>query len=284
MRVERYTSVDKFLTDHREFLLQHEAENNLPLGLSMRIQNGWMPANAPFFAAIRDQQGTVGVAVMTSPHALTISSLRDASLANQAAEALANYLVSQNITPSGVFSATATTTAFCAAWQAKTGRRPLLSMHERVYTLTEVIPPTPVAGSLKQATIADVEWLAEWLAAFHAEAVPNEPAWDSRAVAERQIATGSAWYWEVDGKPVSSLASSRPTINGICIGAVSTPPQFRGRGYASNAVAALSQHLLDQGFRFCMLFTDLSNPTSNKIYQAVGFRPLCDIDQYRFED
>ncbi|MBM7844178.1 GNAT family N-acetyltransferase [Herpetosiphon giganteus] len=284
MRVERYTSVDKFLTDHREFLLQHEAENNLPLGLSMRIQNGWMPANAPFLAAIRDEQGTVGVAVMTSPHALTISALRDASLANQAAEALANYLVSQNITPSGVFSATATTTAFCAAWQAKTGRRPLLSMHERVYTLTEVIPPTPVAGSLKQATIADVEWLAEWLAAFHAEAVPNEPAWDSRAVAERQIATGSAWYWEVDGKPVSSLASSRPTINGICIGAVSTPPQFRSRGYASNAVAALSQHLLDQGFRFCMLFTDLSNPTSNKIYQAVGFKPLCDIDQYRFED
>lgn len=284
MRVEQYFSVDTFIHEHREFLLQHEAENNLPLGLSMRIQNGWLPANPPFFAAIRDEQGVVGVSVMTSPHALTISALRDANLADQATQALANYLLSQNIAPSGVFSATATTTAFCAAWQAKTGRRPLLSMHERVYTLTEVIPPTPVAGSLKQATTADVEWLAEWLAAFHAEAVPNEPAWDSRAVAERQIATGSAWYWQVDGKPVSSLGSSRPTVNGICIGAVSTPPEFRGNGYASNAVAALSQHLLNQGFRFCMLFTDLSNPTSNKIYQAIGFRPLCDVDQYRFEE
>lgn len=284
MRVEQYFSVDTFIHEHREFLLQHEAENNLPLGLSMRIQNGWLPVNPPFFAAIRDEQGVVGVSVMTAPNALTISALRETSLADQATEALANYLVSQNIAPNGVFSAPATTTAFCAAWQAKTGRRPLLSMHERVYTLTEVIPPTPVAGSLKQATNADVEWLTEWLAAFHAEAVPHEPAWDSRAVAERQIATGSAWYWQVDGKPVSSLGSSRPTVNGICIGAVSTPPEFRGNGYASNAVAALSQHLLNQGFRFCMLFTDLSNPTSNKIYQAVGFRPVCDVDQYRFEE
>lgn len=284
MRVEQYSSVDTFIHEHREFLLQHEAENNLPLGLSMRIQNGWLPANPPFFAAIRDEQGVVGVSVMTSPHALTISALRDASLADHATEALADYLRSHNIELSGVMSAPITTAAFCAAWQAKTGRRPLLSMHERVYTLTEVIPPTPVAGSLKQATNTDVEWLAEWLAAFHAEALPTEPVWNWQAVAERQIATGSAWYWEVDGKPVSSLASSRPTVNGICIGAVSTPRQFRGKGYASNAVAALSQQLLNQGFRFCMLFTDLSNPTSNKIYQAVGFRPLCDVDQYRFEE
>ncbi|XSG74969.1 GNAT family N-acetyltransferase [Herpetosiphon llansteffanensis] len=284
MRVERYASVDKFLTDHREFLLQHEAENNLPLGLSMRIQNGWMPANAPFLAAIRDEQGTVGVAVMTSPHALAISALRDVSLANQAAEALANYVHSHKIELSGVLSAPATTTAFCEIWHAKTGKQALLSMHERIYTLTEVIPPAPVEGLLKKASNTDVEWLAERLTAFHDEALPTEPHWDWHAVAERQVATGSAWYWEVDGAPVSSLASSRPTINGICIGAVSTPPQFRGRGYASNAVAALSQHLLDQGFRFCMLFTDLSNPTSNKIYQAVGFRPLCDIDQYRFEE
>ncbi len=284
MRIEQYSSVDRFLGEHRDFLLQHEAENNLPLGLSMRIQNGWLPANPPFFAAIRDEQGVVGVSVMTSPHALTISALRDVSLANQAAEILANYVYSHKIELSGVLSAPATTTAFCEIWQAKTGKEPLLSMHERIYTLTEVIPPAPIAGSLKQAITTDAEWLAEWLSAFHDEALPTEPHWDWNAVAERQIATGSAWYWEIDGKPVSSLASSRPTINGICIGAVSTPRQFRGKGYASNAVAALSQHLLNQGYRFCMLFTDLSNPTSNKIYQAIGFKPLCDIDQYRFEE
>ena len=284
MRIEQYVSVDKFLHAQRDFLLEHEAENNLPLGLSMRIQNGWLPANPPFFAAIYDEQGVVGVSVMTSPHALTISALRDANLANQATEALANYVHSHKLGLSGVLSSPATSKAFCEAWQAKTSQRPLLSMHERIYTLTEVIPPAPIAGSLKQASNTDVEWLAEWLAAFHDEALPTEPVWDWRAVAERQIVTGSAWYWEIDGKPVSSLASSRPTVNGICIGAVSTPREFRGNGYASNAVAALSQHLLDQGFRFCMLFTDLSNPTSNKIYQAVGFRPLCDIDQYRFEE
>ena len=47
-------------------------------------------------------------------------------------------------------------------------------------------------------------------------------------------------------------------------------------------VAALSQLLLDSGRKFCFLFTDLSNPTSNHIYQAIGYRPVCDVDEYRF--
>ena len=53
-------------------------------------------------------------------------------------------------------------------------------------------------------------------------------------------------------------------------------PEFRGRGYASNCVAALTQKMLDQGRKFCFLYTDLSNPTSNKIYQQIGYRPVCD--------
>jgi predicted GNAT family acetyltransferase len=76
--------------------------------------------------------------------------------------------------------------------------------------------------------------------------------------------------------------AARPTVNGIAIGPVYTPPQFRGKGYASSLVAKLSQHLLDQGRTFCTLFTDLANPTSNRIYQNIGYRPVCDYTVYRF--
>jgi predicted GNAT family acetyltransferase len=64
---------------------------------------------------------------------------------------------------------------------------------------------------------------------------------------------------------------------------VYTPPQHRGRGYASALTAAASQDQLDRGHRYCFLFTDLSNPTSNKIYQSIGYEPVCDVDMYRFE-
>jgi predicted GNAT family acetyltransferase len=85
------------------------------------------------------------------------------------------------------------------------------------------------------------------------------------------------------GEPVSLAAARGETPNGIRIGPVYTPPEHRGHGYASAVTAAASQDQLDRGRHFVFLFTDLSNPTSNKIYQAIGYERVCDVDMYRFE-
>lgn len=90
------------------------------------------------------------------------------------------------------------------------------------------------------------------------------------------------WTDEPTPRPVSMAATSGPTPNGIRVNAVYTPPAERNRGYASACVAALTERMLDGGRRFCFLYTDLSNPTSNSIYQRVGYRPVADVDQYRF--
>ena len=73
------------------------------------------------------------------------------------------------------------------------------------------------------------------------------------------------------------------TPNGIRIGPVYTPPEQRRRGYGSALTAALTQQLLDGGRRFCFLFTDLANPTSNSIYQRIGYRPVTDVDLWAFD-
>lgn len=62
-----------------------------------------------------------------------------------------------------------------------------------------------------------------------------------------------------------------------------TPPEARGRGYATSLTAAASADQLERGRRFCFLFTDLANPTSNAICQSIGYVPVCDMDQYRFD-
>ena len=41
-------------------------------------------------------------------------------------------------------------------------------------------------------------------------------------------------------------------------------------------MAEVSARLLAQGARVC-LFTDQANPTSNKIYLALGYRPVVDM-------
>lgn len=76
---------------------------------------------------------------------------------------------------------------------------------------------------------------------------------------------------------------SGKTPNGIRINLVYTPPKYRKKGYATSCIAALSQTLLDAGHKYCFLFTDLANPTSNHIYQTIGYQPVCKMNNYWFE-
>jgi hypothetical protein len=72
-----------------------------------------------------------------------------------------------------------------------------------------------------------------------------------------------------------------PTAIGVAF--VYTPPYFRGKGYATSCVAQLSRMALDKGYKKCVLYTDLLNPTSNSIYQRIGYKPVCDSLMLKFE-
>ena len=106
---------------------------------------------------------------------------------------------------------------------------------------------------------------------------------DSESWVDRVLQKQKAYLWDSE-IPVSIACSTRSTPNGVGINMVYTPPEHRKKGYASACVAALSQKLLDKGYKFCFLFTDLSNPTSNKIYQDIGYQPVADWNNYSFSD
>lgn len=95
---------------------------------------------------------------------------------------------------------------------------------------------------------------------------------------DRRLAAGAQFLWH-EGRPVSALALSPEIAGTVRIGPVYTPREHRGRGYASAAVARASLDALARGARRCMLFTDIANPTSNKIYAAVGFRRVGDWEE-----
>jgi GNAT superfamily N-acetyltransferase len=157
---------------------------------------------------------------------------------------------------------------------------------ERTFRLARVIPPErPATGSWRFVEARDRDLIADWLVAFSSEAMPEAPPIpDPGATAERWIARigRTGYLWEDGGEAVSLVGAGGETPHGIRIGPVYTPPERRGRGYASSLTAAASRDQLDRGRQFVFLFTDLANPTSNKIYQAIGYEPVCDVDQYRF--
>jgi uncharacterized protein len=94
---------------------------------------------------------------------------------------------------------------------------------------------------------------------------------------------GRTMYLWDDHEPVSMCGVGGETPHGVRIGPVYTPPRARRQGYASALVAEVSQVQLDRGRTFCFLFTDLANPTSNHIYQEIGYEPVRDVEVYRFD-
>jgi uncharacterized protein len=158
-------------------------------------------------------------------------------------------------------------------------------MAERIFRADRVRAPRGVPGSMRRATPDDRSLLVEWLAAFQDEAMGGGRRFRPPEDAVEDYLTrgdnGGLYLWEDNG-PVSLAGCGSPTPNGVRIGPVYTPHERRGRGYASALTADLTSLLLASGRRFCFLFTDLANPTSNRIYQRIGYEPVADVDEYRF--
>ena len=160
-------------------------------------------------------------------------------------------------------------------------------MVQGIYRLDEVADLEPPPGEPRQATASDFELILEWIVDFWADA-GIEPADGERLRRRLTIDLESDplvadyWFWTVDGQPVSMSGCRRPTRNGMSIGPVYTPARWRGRGYASALVAAQSQWILDAGKSFLCLYTDMANPTSNAIYQRIGYVKIGDSAEIRF--
>ncbi|MFZ0388700.1 MAG: GNAT family N-acetyltransferase [Solirubrobacteraceae bacterium] len=233
------------------------------------------------FATVLDAHSElVAAALRTPPHSLNCTRLPDpASLAIE----LIDRWLARDPDIVGVGAEPETARAIAAAWARRTGGETELHLRMAMHAASAIEdPPRPVAGRLRLGAAADQGLLVRWWRGFYAEAEPLHPDDAEQAVAER-YANRALHVWE-DGGEVVSLIGARLTGSGYgWIGPVYTPPELRRRGYAGAGVAAASRRLLDAGASRCMLFTDLDNPTSNKIYHEVGYRRFADWDDHRFE-
>lgn len=281
MKLVIFDEPQRFVDRVYDFLAPNEAANNLIFGLSATLvesPNRYGPDD-PLLFAVFEESEIGAAALMTPPFNLALSRIMDLEFARFLARE-----INKVARVPGVNGPSEETMAFADEWRAVTGVEAHLTMKQRIYQLEKVRPPSGVNGHLREATPEDKPLLYQWIKGFHLETDPTSPS------ARRPEATVEGFFsgadrgaviWE-DEKPVSMAAFSGPTPNGIRVSAVYTPTEIRRRGYASACVAALSQRLLDGGRKFCFLFTDLSNPISNHIYQEIGYEPVCDVDQYRF--
>jgi uncharacterized protein len=282
VQLERHADADSFLARAGAFLGEREAEHNVILGISgsLRVEPR-MYGEDPYFAVALDDERVVAAALRTPPHNLLLSEVDD----EHALEALADDVHSvYGDTLSGALGSNEAVAEFVRLWKARTGASARLALHQRLYRAEEALAPEGVSGRMRPYEDRDRQLVLGWMDAFVAEALPEPPPEDSAHWLDRRLADPDAGLavWE-EGDAVSFGSFGGLTPNGIRIGPIYTPPELRRRGYATALVAELTHMLLERGRSFCFLFTDLANPTSNSIYQRVGYRPVTDVDQWSFE-
>lgn len=279
MEVREADDAAEFLREAGPVLARDEARHNLLLGIAGVLRDRPEQYEDARLWLVTDAGGVVGAALRTPPYNLVLGSADE-----RAAAALAGAIEGEL---PGVVGAVPEVERFAAAWESRRGVRQEVTMAQGVYALERLVPPpAPARGRARLATEADVPLVTEWVRAFGREAMGrSEPDRErlARVVTQRVPGGEDAGFvlWE-DGGPVSLAGYGSPTPTGIRIGPVYTPPEHRGRGYGSAVTAAATAACLAHGRRFCFLFTDLANPTSNRIYVALGYRRVCDSLELAF--
>jgi GNAT superfamily N-acetyltransferase len=272
MRFELTRNATEFAARAQQFV-EARVERSVLATVLVGAQRGYFGDG--LFAAGLDADGRVVAAAMrTPPWPMVVSELDDGD-ADELISAWRGY----DPELPGVTGLAASAQAVAEAWERATGGSWAVDRREALHVLDELRdPPRPAGGRLRQARAEERDMLIEWERAFAHEAgliVDN-----AERLLDARLGYEGVYLWD-DGGPVCEVGNAPPVAGVVRLGPVYTPPELRGRGYASSAMAARSRLAIESRLR-CTLFTDLANPTSNKIYADVGYRPVADWNEISF--
>jgi GNAT superfamily N-acetyltransferase len=196
------------------------------------------------------------------------------SVAAETAAELAQALASRGRAVPGVNADLPVATAFGTAWHELTGDAVEETMRSRLYQLGELKPPEPFPpGRARVAGPGDRSLLIAWTQAFGQEA---HTVGDSTTLVDDRLSFRGYTLWEQAGQPVSVAGLSRQVARQVRVGPVYTPGEHRGRGYGGAVTWTVSQAARQAGAAEVVLFTDLANPVSNRLYERLGYQPVAE--------
>ncbi|MFE2095982.1 GNAT family N-acetyltransferase [Streptomyces sp. NPDC059468] len=276
--------LDDFLTRADGFLRSRPALHTVQLTVTDALRSrgpGTFGKEAPLFGTLGDGSGGVRATLLhTPPYPVNATLLGAAE-----ADALAARLLDLGRPVVGISAERDTAAAFAAAWQRRTGTEGEIHQRQRLYRLAELRPPERLPeGRPRVAGPADRDLLMRWYGEFTA-AAGLHAGQAAGEWADARLAHDGLTLWETpDATPVAMAGVTRATAGQVRVQTVYTPAHLRGRGYASAVTAEVSRAALEPGAREILLFTDLANPTSNALYQRIGYRAVADFAVWELAD
>jgi len=279
MALQRYTDVKLFYDDVAGTLGKREVENNLPLGIIARGvadqggQDWWMASQG---------EGRL-ISLQTPPKNLLLCTDSDEVSDAELIE-LMDALDAHGFAPMGVTAEKNLARRFAGLYAGRKNYSVEVTVELRSYILTEVLD-VPLVGKIREFAPEDRFYIPFWMLHMGLDCSLGGTLEDSVSGFDYRLDPTNAYtgyVLEVEGEPVSIAGLARTLPHGRSVAMVYTPPYLRGKGYATSCVAQVSRTVLEAGYEYCALFTDLSNPTSNDIYQKIGYRPVRDDSELRF--
>jgi predicted GNAT family acetyltransferase len=230
----------------------------------------------PVFVSVHDGDEVIGTVLSTALRGVNLGSLPTGLV-----PLVVDVLAEAAPRASGVAGSADAARLFADLHSARTGRGFHEAERVRLHKLEEFVEQK-ADGAPRPATEADLAVLTPMVGAYLADVGhPGGGVEEDRRWLEQRIARERLWVWEDNDRIVSMVGHQSPAFGAVRVGPVYTPPNFRGHGYASALTAKVTRRLHEAGNQVC-LHTDLTNPTSNKIYAAIGYRPVQDFVGYTF--
>lgn len=268
IRLVKYEDLMLFKKDVMSFLEQDEVVNNLPLGVLQSIDK------SPLLMAVVLKDEEIAWAMLqTLPNKIILS--KAASFSPGELQSIAEQMHQSIQSIPGLIGDKKLIDELSGHLSSLRGVTATVEMNQGLYKLEKVKREIVSPGKLRALREEDY-FLKEWVYEFCKDANLPISMDEADTKAGELIRKGRLVGWEIEGEIVSMANASRPTERNINVNFVYTPIKHRKKGYASDCVAALSQMMLDQGYQTTSLYTDLSNSTSNKIYQEIGYELVAD--------
>lgn len=272
MNLTRYNDPAQLWETIGSQLLEQEAANNLFVGILKSITDNPSQQSDDQLWFTVEENGAIHLAGWrTPPFGYGLWSPRIET--TEALECFLDFLEQERMDIVGAVGKPALVDSYSGLAIQRFGLENYFTMNQGIYECREVDPSLLGRGTLRPVNRDETELLTDWMIEFHIESLNQEPL---RSEAQEklipEVEKGTYFFFEIDGEIVSTVATARPMVNGISVNMVYTPPKYRKKGYATSSVAQLTQKLLVDGWQFTALFTDLDNPTSNSIYQKIGYK------------
>lgn len=280
MEFTRIISAAEMLRKVGTYLEEKEVQHNLPLGVLRQLKREEEDRiySSPFLALGTSQQGTEVMLIQTPPRRMIVCGNPEAMAAT------ADWLQESGFQVPGIVGCEQVAAAFADAWREKTGRQAVIVKKQFIYELHEVKSCEHPPGRLTLASEDDVALVMDWTETFAMGSLRHEDLYALENLVTEEIRRNQVFFWrDKDYTPVSMAKRARDLTNGIVVNYIYTPEEYERKGYATACVGALAERMLQEGYQFCSVNTNVENEASINVYKKLGFETAGLSLEYEFK-